>query len=65
MRYWLLIIITLSSFLSAQDSLTVIGEIALPPEYGSAIRFPDGFLNYKSGGDLNQDGKMDSRLTRE
>ncbi len=59
MRYWLLIIITLSSFLSAQDSLTVIGEIALPSEYGNAINFPSGFLNYKSGGDLNQNGYSD------
>ena len=47
--------------LSAQDSLTVIGEIALPlsGEYTGLLSYTYGNLNYKSGGDLNQDGYSD------
>ncbi len=59
MRYILIILALLCVTLSAQDSLTVIGEIVLPPAYGNAIGFPSDFLNYKPGGDFNHDGYDD------
>ncbi len=59
MRYVFILLAFLCAILSAQDSLTVIGEISIPSDYDGTIRFPNGSLNYRSDGDMNQDGYSD------